>query len=268
MRCETLDVATRDGICTVTMNRPDKLNAMNFTMRRELGDCFNAIADDTAVRVVVLTGAGSAFSAGGDINDFKNSQEELHTLMGRTSHRWYRALWNLPQPVIAAVNGAAGGGGANLALGCDLVYASETAYFAQTFLEIGLVPDLGGVFTLPRLVGPQRAKEMALLGQRIHAAEAERLGMVNAVFAPDQLMREVQWRAEHIAARSASAVTQTKRMMNRAFENSMEGVLDQELAVQSFLFGTDASVSGVRRFLSARKDRKLSSADKPRSGDN
>lgn len=252
MLFETLHVETRDGICTVTMSRPDKLNAMNFKMRRELGDCFGDIADDTAIRVVILTGAGKAFSAGGDINDFQNSQEDLHTLMGRTSHRWYRALWNLPQPVIAAVNGAAGGGGANLALGCDLVYASEEAYFAQTFLEIGLVPDLGGVFTLPRLVGPARAKEMALLGERVPAAEAERIGLVNAVFAPADLMAQVQRRAEHIAARSASAVTQTKRMINRSFETSMEGVLDQELAVQSFLFGTDASTSGVRRFLAAR----------------
>lgn len=261
MSFETLSVGTEAGICTVTMNRPDKLNAMNLQMRKDLGDCFLAIADDSAIRVVILTGAGQAFSAGGDINDFKGSPEELHTLMGRVSHRWFRALWNLPQPVIAAVNGAAGGGGCNLALGCDLVYASESAYFVQTFLEIGLVTDLGGAFILPRLVGPARAKEMALLGERIPASAAATMGLVNAVFPADQLAAEVQRRAEHIAARSASAVTQTKRMMNRAFESSMEGVLDQELAVQSFLFGTDASVSGVRRFLSARAKGRMATTE-------
>lgn len=249
---ETLEVTSHDGICTVTMNRPDKFNAMNVQMRRELGDCFQAIASDTDIRVVILTGAGKAFSGGGDINDFKGTPEELHTLMNRLSHRWFRAFWNLPQPVIAAVNGVAGGGGCNLALACDLVYASEDAYFVQTFLEIGLVPDIGGAFLLPRLVGPARAKEMALLGERIDARRAADMGLVNAVFPRARLTAEVEQRARHIAARSSSAVSMTKRMMNRAFESSMEAVLDDELAVQSFLFGTEASRAGVQRFLSAR----------------
>lgn len=263
MSYETLDVKTRDGICTVTMNRPDKFNAMNVQMRRDLGDLFIALADDVGVRVIVLTGAGKAFSAGGDINDFHGNSEEMHTLMNRTSHRWFRAFWNLPQPVIAAVNGPAGGGGANLALACDLVYAAESAYFTQTFLEIGLVPDLGGAFLLPRLVGPARAKEMALLGERIGAKAAVDMGLVNKVFAQDELMPEVERRAAHIAARSAVAVSLTKRMINRAMESSMEAVLDDELAVQSFLFGTEANRRGVEHFLSvrtARRDAKSANA--------
>lgn len=252
MNFETLSVSTDDGICTVMMNRPDKLNAMNVKMRRELGDCFNAIADDTAVRVVVLTGSGTAFSSGGDINDFKGTPEELHVLMGRLSHRWFRAMWNLPQPVLGAINGPAGGGGCNLALGCDMVYASERAYFVQTFLEIGLVPDLGGAFTLPRLIGPARAKEMALLGERIDAKTAASMGLINAVFPHDQLMGEVMRRARHIADRSTAAVSLTKRIINRACESSMESVLEDEHMAQSYLFGTEASKRGVEYFLGAR----------------
>jgi len=250
---ETLTVeTTSDGICTVTMNRPDKFNSMNLVMRREFGDLFLDIANDTGIKVVVLTGAGKAFSGGGDINDFQNSQEDLHTLMGRVSHRWFKAFWALPQPVIGAINGVAGGGGCDLALACDLIYASEKASFVHTFLEIGLVPDLGGGFLLPRLIGPARAKEMALLGERVRADKAMRMGLVCDVFPHEQLMAEVMKRAKHLAARSASAITQTKRMMNRSFESSMEAVLDQELAMQSFLFGTAASQAGVHRFLHAR----------------
>ncbi len=267
MKYETLDVKTRDGICTVTMNRPDKFNAMNVQMRRELGDCFRIIGADTGIRVVILTGSGKAFSAGGDINDFKGTTDELHALMGRISHHWFKAFWNLPQPVINAVNGPAGGGGCTLALAGDLIYASEKAYFVNTFLEIGLVPDLGGLFTLPRLIGAARAKEMAMLGERWSAQTAQQMGLINGVFAPDQLMAEVQKRAEHLAARSASALTQTKRIINRSFESSMEAVLDQELAAQSFLFGTEASKGGVDHFLSVRADsRNKRTAAKPKKG--
>jgi 2-(1,2-epoxy-1,2-dihydrophenyl)acetyl-CoA isomerase len=259
---ETLDVRVDQMICTVTLNRPKRLNAMSLKMRRELGDCFAAIADDTAIHVVVLTGAGAAFCSGGDINDFSGkTSEEMHTLMARTSHRWFRSFWNLPQPVIAAVNGAAAGGGCNLALACDLVYTSDAAYFCQTFMEIGLVPDLGGAFLLPRLIGPARAKELAFFGERVTGAQAAAMGLVNAVFEPSRLMDEVMARARRLAARPASAVSLMKRMMNRAFESSMEAVLDDELAAQSFLFGTADNRAGVGRFLAARKPANEPSTD-------
>ena len=249
---ETLAVDVAGGVCTVTMNRPSKLNAMSLKMREEFARCFDAIGSDRSIRVVVLTGAGSAFSAGGDINDFTASAEDMHALMGRISHRWFRALWTLPQPVIAAVNGAAAGGGCNLALACDLVYASQGAYFAQTFLQIGLIPDLGGAFMLPRLIGPARAKEMALLGERIPADKALAMGLINDVFAPARLLPEVLERAARIAGKSGTAVSLTKRIMNRSFESSMEAILDDELAMQSFLFSTADSQAGVRRFLGKR----------------
>jgi len=252
---QTLLVSHDAGVCTVTMNRPEKFNAMSRTMREELGDCFLALAREESVRVIVLTGSGTAFSGGGDINDFGGNSQEMHALMDRISHRWFRAFWNLPQPVIAAVNGPAAGGGCNLAFACDLIYATEDAYFAQTFIDIGLVPDLGGAFLLPRLMGMAKAKEMAMLGERMPATEAERLGLINAVVPNDKLMEKAQAVARKIAGKSPQAIPLIKKMLNRSCESSMESILDQELAVQSFLFGTDANRQGVSRFLGERRQR-------------
>jgi 2-(1,2-epoxy-1,2-dihydrophenyl)acetyl-CoA isomerase len=245
----TFTVTHADGVAELTFNRPDKLNAMSRQMRLEMGDFFLALAGETEVRCLILTGRGRAFSAGGDINDFRATPEEMHDLMGRISHRWFKALWALPQPVVVAVNGIAAGGGANLALSGDIVIAAEGAAFAQTFQKIGLVPDLGGAFLLPRLIGPQRAKELALLGDRIGAEEAWRMGLVNRVIPAERLMEEARGIAARIAAISPKAATLTKRIMNRAFEQSMEATLDDEWMAQSFLFGTSASQEGVDAFL-------------------
>ncbi|HTV67839.1 MAG TPA: enoyl-CoA hydratase/isomerase family protein [Rhizobiaceae bacterium] len=246
---ETFTVTHADHIAELTFNRPDKLNAMSRTMRLELGDFFLDLARETEVHCLIVTGAGRAFSAGGDINDFSATPEEMHDLMGRISHRWFKAFWALPQIVVVAVNGIAAGGGANLALGGDIVIAAEGAAFAQTFQKIGLVPDLGGAFLLPRLVGPQRAKEMALLGDKISAKDAYQMGLVNRIVPAEQLMTEARALANRIAAISPKAVTLTKRMMNRSFEQSMESTLDHEWMAQSFLFGTAESKEGVAAFI-------------------
>ena len=240
----------RDGhVAELTLNRPDKFNAMSRTMRIDLGDLFLDLARETEIRCLIITGAGRAFSAGGDINDFRATPEEMHDLMGRISHRWFKAFWALPQLVVAAVNGVAAGGGANLALGSDLVVASKEASFAQTFQKIGLVPDLGGALLLPRLVGPHRAKELALLGDRLSAEDAWRMGLINRVVSADELMKEARSIAARIAAIPPKAATLTKRMMNRSFEQSMEATLDGEWMAQSFLFGTAGSQEGVEAFL-------------------
>ncbi len=250
---ETLALDFASGVATLALNRPDQLNAMNRQLRQELGDFFLGCAQEPSIRAVIVTGSGRAFSAGGDINDFSANPEEMHELMGSLTHRWFKALWALPQPVIAAVNGIASGAGCNLALGCDLVVASSEASFVQSFLKIGLAPDAGGMFSLPRLVGLHRAKELALLGDRIGATEAERLGLVNRVVAPEQLLPEAQAIAQRLTDASAKAITLTKRILNRSFESSMEAILDDEWMAQSFLFGTEASQSGVQAFLDKRK---------------
>jgi 2-(1,2-epoxy-1,2-dihydrophenyl)acetyl-CoA isomerase len=246
---ETLGIAFDTGVCTVTLARPDRLNAMNRTMRQELGDCFLAIAQEKAIRSVVLTGEGKAFSAGGDINDFRDGAEDLHDLMRTHSHRWFRAFWTLPQPTVSAVNGVAAGGGANLALGGDFVVASERASFVQTFMKIGLVPDLGGAFLLPRLVGLRRAKELALLGERLSASDAFEMGLVSRLVAPEKLMPTAMNLARRLAAQPPRAVALAKTMLNRSYERSMDETLEAEWLTQSFLFSTEDSIAGVSAFL-------------------
>lgn len=253
-RFETFGLAFEDAVATLTLERPDRLNAMNREMRQELGDFFLACPQEPELRCLIVTGSGRAFSAGGDINDFRGTTpEELHALLDRLTHRWFKALWALPQPVIAAVNGAAAGAGCNLALGCDLLIASSAASFSQSFLKIGLVPDLGGVFSLPRRVGLHRAKELALLGERIDAEEALKIGLVNRVVAPERLLEEAKAMAARLAEAPPAAVALTKRMLNRSFESSMESILDEELMAQSFLFGTPDSRERIAAFLDKTK---------------
>lgn len=251
---ETLRVDMDDAVCVVALDRASKLNAMNRTMRRELGDCFEAIGHRDEVRSVVLTGSGRAFCAGGDIGDFRTDGEALHDLMRTLSHRWFRALWTLPQPVVTAVNGVAAGGGASLALAGDLVVASTTASFVQTFMKIGLVPDLGGAFLLPRLVGLSRAKELALLGEAIEAGQARDMGLVNRLVAPEELMPTALDLARRLAEQPRHAVALAKRMLNRSFERSMDETLETEWLTQSFLFSTDDSRQGIKAFLEKERD--------------
>lgn len=253
---ETLICEMSDEVATVTLNRPERLNAMNLTMRRELRLCFEELRSDAGVAVVVVTGAGDAFSSGGDVNDFDGaSAEELHELMGEVSHRWFEALWQLPKPTIAAVNGVAAGGGANLALACDIVIASESARFGETFGKIGLIPDLGGLFLLVRAVGLHRAKELCLTGEVIGARQALELGVFNHVYPPDELKDAVAEMARKLAAGPSAAQAITKRVLNRAVEMSMEEVLLMEHLGQSFLFGTDDHIARRTAFLNGETPR-------------
>lgn len=247
---ETLLCEVSDEVATVTLNRPERLNAMNLTMRRELRLCFEELRYNGDVAVVVVTGAGDAFSAGGDVNDFDGaSSEQLHELMGEVSHRWFEALWQLPKPTIAAVNGVAAGGGANLALACDIVMAGESARFGETFSRIGLIPDLGGLFLLVRAVGLHRAKELCLTGDVIDSQEALKLGIFNHVLPDDELPEAVAALAQKLSTGPRTAQAITKRVLNRAVEMSMEEMLLMEHLGQSFLFGTEDHIASRTAFL-------------------
>ncbi|QGC37753.1 enoyl-CoA hydratase [Bordetella parapertussis] len=249
MDFDNLDVSVEDGICQVTLNRPEKFNAMSLALRKQMTACLQRIAGDTAIRVVVLTGAGRAFCAGGDISEFECSSEELNDLITRVSHQWFRAFANLPQPVIAAVNGPAAGAGCSLALGSDLIYASESAYFTQSFSAIGLAPDQGSAYHLPRRVGLARAKEMCFFADRVSAPQALEWGMINGVFSADALMDAVRGKARALSLKSPQALQMIKRMLNRSFESTLEATLDMEAAAQSFLFSTEGTRQEIGAFL-------------------
>jgi enoyl-CoA hydratase/carnithine racemase len=248
---DTIGVEVADSIATVTLNRPDRMNVMNLTMRDELGTCFDALRLAVEkVRVVVITGAGDAFCAGGDVNDFDGTPaEELHDLMRLRSHRWFQGLWSLPQPTIAAVNGTAAGGGANLVLATDLAIASERARFGETFVRVGLMPDLGGLYLLPRLVGLRKAKELCFTGELIPAAQLAELGLVSRVVPHDELYPETMKLAQNLASKPRHTLALTKMVLNRATEQSMEEVLLNELLGQSYLFGTRDQRDALGTFL-------------------
>ena len=248
---ETLLCELRDDIAVVTLNRPERLNTMNLRMREEIWECLTSIREEGDARAVILTGAGAAFCAGGDMNDFVGrSPEEMHLLMRERSHRWFRALWELPLPTIAALNGVAAGGGANLLLACDFVLASERAKIGETFIKVGLMPDLGGLFLLPRTVGLHQAKALCLTGELIDARRAHELGIVHELTSQEELIPRSLILGRQLAAAPAQAYAATKALLNRSFELSIDELLAQELFAQSFLFSTDEHQARLESFLS------------------
>lgn len=252
---ENLRVEISGKVMTVTLNRPDVLNAMNLVMRREMSEVFETVATRNDIRCLVLTGAGRAFCAGGDINDMQGGPEAGSDMMRTLSYRWVKALWNLPQITLASVNGIAAGGGCNMALTCDLVIASERASFVQSFLNIGLIPDLSGMFSLPRLLGLHRAKEFTLLGDRIDAHKAAELGLVTRVVAEGDLAGATRALAERLAERPMRAAMMTKRLLNRSFETSLEAMIEYEQSAQSFMFATADNARLSAAFLARGKEK-------------
>ncbi|HEX5195365.1 MAG TPA: enoyl-CoA hydratase-related protein [Solirubrobacteraceae bacterium] len=237
---ETLRCEARGAVAVLTLHRPEQLNTMDLAMRDELCACITELRGDPAIAAVVITGAGEAFSAGGDMNDFVGrSPEQMHELMSERSHRWFRALWELPIPTVAALNGVAAGGGANLVLACDFVLASERAQLGETFMKVGLMPDLAGLFMLPRTVGLHQAKALALTAELIDARRLSELGIAYAVIPAEALLDEAVALAGRLAELPARAYAATKRLLNGSFEMTIEQLLAQELYAQSFLFSTD-----------------------------
>jgi enoyl-CoA hydratase/carnithine racemase len=213
------------GIVTVTLNNPRRKNAIHSLMFRELREVFRSITERPRDRVVILTGAGDAFCSGADLSGTADSAERLHALHHmRNIGETVLALAQLQQPVIAKVNGDAVGAGMNLALGCDLIYASDRARFSQIFAKRGLSIDFGGSWLLPRLVGMHKAKELALLADVIDAHEADRIGLLNRVVAHDELDAYVDDVAARLAAGPPIALGLTKRLLNEAKDVSLEAM--------------------------------------------
>ena len=247
----------REGVATVTLNNPTKLNAFADDMRERLSAALDWIAADSSVRVLVITGAGRGFCAGGDISfmvELKKRDagyEELHPLLeaGRAA---IERIERLPYPVIAAVNGPAAGAGMNLALACDLRIASDKASFGETFARIGLHLDWGGSWTLPRLVGLGKAMELAWLADIIGATEALRIGLVHRVVPHEQFDAEVQKLAERLARAPQTSVRHAKRNLRAAFDRTLEQALEAEIESQRACWDAADSAEGIRAFVEKR----------------
>ncbi len=252
----TILLELSEGVATITLNRPDKLNAFNEAMHGELARALDRIETDTTVRALLLTGAGRAFSAGQDLGDRVMGDGDAPPDLGDTLDRLYnpliRRLRRFERPVIAAVGGVAAGAGANLALACDLVLAARSAKFIQAFCRLGLVPDSGGTYVLPRLVGPARAMGLALLGEPLEAEQAADWGLIWRVVDDDQLMPEATALARRLATQPTRGLGLTKRALNASAVNTFGEQLDLERDLQREAGRTDDYREGVRAFLEKR----------------
>lgn len=253
---EHLLLANDGGIVTLTLNRPDKLNAFAGRMRQEVAEAVKALAEDDGVRVIVITGAGRAFCAGADIGYMKELLEtenwEAAKALVEAGRAVVTAIRAAPKPVIASVNGPAAGGGANLALSCDLRIASERASIGQTFNRIGLHPDWGGTYFLPRLVGPAKALELVFTAEMVKAPEALRLGLFNRVVPHDALAGETAALAKMLAAKPPIAIALAKRAVYASDHESLTAMLDVELESQLRCFRSADAKEGLAAFLEKR----------------
>ena len=245
-----------EGVLTLTLNRPDKMNAFNAALHEALAAAVRRAATEDECRVVVLTGAGKGFCAGQDLADRVVAPGSGRPDLGESIEKRYnplvRALRALPKPVVCAVNGVAAGAGANVALACDIVVAAKSARFLQAFARIGLVPDSGGTWVLPRLVGEARARGLMMLADPIGAEQAEAWGMIWRAVDDDQLVGV----SREIAMRLAAGPTHAYGLMKRAFlassSNTLDGQLDLERDLQREAGAADEYIEGVRAFLEKR----------------
>jgi len=257
MTYECLIYEVKDSIATLTLNRPDRLNALGGSLRDDLHDAITRSAADPDVRVMIITGAGKGFCSGGDVKAMSEAKEgrRERPLMEKIApgrDRTLLAMRDAPQPIIAAVNGAAAGAGMNLALGCDIRLASTAAKFSQAFVKRGLHPDWGGTYFLPRVVGMAKACELIFTGAVIDAAEALRLGIVSQVLAPEELLLAAQTLARAIAAGPPIAIRLAKRGLYRNAESDLRTALEYETFAQNTCFETEDATEGIKAFVEKR----------------
>jgi 2-(1,2-epoxy-1,2-dihydrophenyl)acetyl-CoA isomerase len=249
-----LSLDVHHGVATITLNRPEVFNALNDEITFELQDALKAIGKDDTIRVVVLTGAGKAFCAGQDLKSAAG--QEKRSFM-ESLHKRYnpiiRAMRNLPKPIIAKVNGVAAGAGCSLALACDIIVASEDASLIEVFINIGLVPDSGSSYFLPRLVGMAKAFEWAAMGTKIKAVEAAQYGLINRAVPADQLDKTVEDYVRYFANAPTKSIGLIKKMLAKSATASLEEMLDYEAYCQEIAGSTNDYKEGVKAFLEKRR---------------
>ena len=245
------------GVLSITLNRPEKLNSFIPEMHKLLREAFERAADEAQIRAVLLTGAGRGFCAGQDLSERDVSPGaapiDLAVSLGSNYNPLVRRMRELPKPIVCAVNGVAAGAGANLALACDLVLAARSASFIESFSRIGLVPDAGGTYFLPRLVGHARALGLALLGEKLSAEEAERWGLIWKVIDDDKLAGEAMAMARQLASGPTKGYGLAKKAIYMSYGNSLDAQLDLERDVQREAGFSEDYREGVAAFKDKRK---------------
>jgi 2-(1,2-epoxy-1,2-dihydrophenyl)acetyl-CoA isomerase len=256
---ESIKVDATDGVATLTLNRPERLNSFTVAMHREVRSALDAIAADRSIRCFVLTGAGRAFCAGQDLADRAVAPDAEGVDLGASIENYYKPMLQrlraLPMPTIAAVNGVAAGAGANIPFACDLIYAAESASFVQSFSKLGLVPDCGGTWWLSRLVGPSRAMGLTLLGEKLTATQAAEWGLIWRCLADDQFVPTVRSVALQLAGGPTRGYVRTRQAIEAAMSLSLDSALDLERDYQRELGRSDDYREGVSAFIEKRAAR-------------
>ena len=251
---EFLKVETKDGVCTITLNRPEVYNAMNDGITYELQDVLKAVKKDPEARVIVLTGEGKAFCSGQDLK--AASGDEKRSFIASLQKRYnpiIRAMRNLPKPIVCRLNGVAAGAGCSIALACDIIVAAEESMLTEVFVNIGLVLDSGSSYFLPRLVGSAKAFELSTMGSRVKGREAFELGLVNKVVPLAELDDAVKDYTDYYASAPTKAIGLMKKMLNKAGSSSLDEMLDYEAYCQEIAGSSHDYKEGVNAFLEKRK---------------
>ena len=252
---QTILTDLTNGIFTITLNRPEVYNAFNEQLTADLQEAFKEAGKNDEIRVVVLTGGGKAFCSGQDLKDAPSGggKRSLRDSLERRYNPLIRAMRKLPKPIIAAVNGVAAGAGASLALACDIIIASETASLIEVFANVGLVPDSGSSFFLPRLVGYNKAFELITLASKVTAKEALGLGFIYKVVAPEELDNTTNELAQKYATGPTKAYSMVKKMLNKAYTANLNEMLLEEYYGQELAGRSEDYVEGVTAFTEKRK---------------
>jgi len=254
MNFEHIILERKEGVAILRLNRPEKLNAINRKMMEELESAVVEIVKDRDMRVLVITGAGRAFCSGADIGDMAQAAAPIDIrYWTQMAHKTILALTDLEKPVIAKVNGVAVGIGCSLALSADIIIASENAQFSLIFSRIGLIPDGGSLFHLPRLVGPAKAKELIFTAKMVDAKEAERIGLINKTVPADELDNEVNTLAKQLAEGPTVAFGMAKKIINKGLSMDLSSVLEYEAFGQTIAGTTEDAREGFMAFLEKRK---------------
>lgn len=244
----------KDNIGTITLNRPDKFNSFNRTMALQMQDTLNKCCEDDEIRAVVIKGNGKAFCAGQDLAEaIDPNGPELSKIVSEHYNPIIILIRRIEKPVIAAINGVAAGAGANIALACDITIATESASFIQAFSKIGLIPDSGGTYFLPRIIGYQKATALMMMGDKVSAEEAEKMGMIYKWVKDDEFESEIQKTASKLATMPTKGLGLTKQALNKSATNDLKMQLALEDELQSRAGKTEDYDEGVNAFLEKRK---------------